>query len=279
MATTAVTADTTISASGSAIRVRGGQSTPEWFASWFDSPHYHALYAHRDEHEAAAFIDALVRRLQPAPGARALDLGCGAGRHARRLANAGLDVTGLDLSASSIARAQRGAGPRLRFGRHDMRKPFGRGAFDYVFNLFTSFGYFETELEHVTVLKNVARALEPGGWFVLDYLNVANSDRRLKAFDMRETEDATFHIARWTDARCVFKRIRVEDRRSGQVLEHVERVARFGVDDFARMFHAAGLRLCQLYGDYSLNPYGEAESPRLILLAVKPGEDASGGRG
>jgi SAM-dependent methyltransferase len=254
-------------------------TTHEWFASWFDSAHYHALYAHRDEHEAAAFIDALVRRLQPAPGARALDLGCGAGRHARRLANAGLDVTGLDLSAASVARAQRRAGPYLRFRRHDMREPVGRGVFDYVFNLFTSFGYFETVHEHVTVLHNVSQALAAGGWFVLDYLNVADSDRRRKAFETRETDDATFRIARWTDERCFFKRIRVEDRRTGQVFEHVERVARFGVDDFARMFDAAGLRLCQLYGDYSLNPYVEADSPRLILLAIKPGEGASGGRG
>jgi hypothetical protein len=32
------------------------QSQPEWFASWFDSEHYHNLYSHRDDHEAAAFI-------------------------------------------------------------------------------------------------------------------------------------------------------------------------------------------------------------------------------
>ena len=58
----------------------------EWFASWFDSPHYHRLYAHRNVAEAAGFIDALVDRLRPRAGARMLDLGCGAGRHAIHLA-------------------------------------------------------------------------------------------------------------------------------------------------------------------------------------------------
>jgi 2-polyprenyl-3-methyl-5-hydroxy-6-metoxy-1,4-benzoquinol methylase len=75
----------------------------EWFASWFDSEHYHRLYAHRDEREASRFIDRLIARLRPATGADVLDLGCGSGRHATRLASHGLRVTGLDLSAESLA--------------------------------------------------------------------------------------------------------------------------------------------------------------------------------
>ena len=55
-----------------------------WFASWFDSVHYHKLYANRDAAEAAAFVDALLARLAPLRGSRMLDLGCGTGRHARR---------------------------------------------------------------------------------------------------------------------------------------------------------------------------------------------------
>ena len=64
----------------------------EWFAGWFDSVHYHKLYAHRDDAEAARFLDALTTRLRPGSGARALDLGCGAGRHSRYLASKGLRV-------------------------------------------------------------------------------------------------------------------------------------------------------------------------------------------
>ena len=33
---------------------------PDWFASWFDSAHYHRLYAHRDQAEARAFVDRFV---------------------------------------------------------------------------------------------------------------------------------------------------------------------------------------------------------------------------
>src|SRR5215510_15203422 len=87
----------------------------QWFESWFDSPYYHKLYAHRDRAEAAAFVDALVRELRPDPGSTMLDLGCGTGRHARRLAARGFTVTGLDLSERSLRHARRFARPRLRF--------------------------------------------------------------------------------------------------------------------------------------------------------------------
>ena len=50
-------------------RIALAQSEPEWFISWFDSPHYHRLYAHRDEIEAVAFVDRLIRRLEPRDGA------------------------------------------------------------------------------------------------------------------------------------------------------------------------------------------------------------------
>jgi len=80
----------------------------EWFASWFDSEHYHEVYAHRDENEAADFITRLITLLQPAGGSSILDLGCGSGSHSRYLAAMGFDVTGLDLSAGSINLAKRG---------------------------------------------------------------------------------------------------------------------------------------------------------------------------
>ena len=79
----------------------------EWFASWFDSPRYHRLYAHRDETEAARFVDRLLTRISPRPGARVLDLGCGAGRHSAYLASKGLRATGLDLAAGSIREAKK----------------------------------------------------------------------------------------------------------------------------------------------------------------------------
>jgi SAM-dependent methyltransferase len=242
---------------------------PEWFASWFDSEHYHRLYAHRDDREAGPFIDRLIARLRPAVGADVLDLGCGSGRHARRLASHGFRVTGLDLSTESLAlarqRARADATSRasLRFVRQDMRQPFGDDAFDHVFSLFTSFGYFEDPSDHLTVVRNMAASLRPGGWLVLDYLSVRDAERRL----LRSPEETiardgvTYRITRWSDSDAIYKRIAIEG------VEHVERVAKLTLEDFRFLFALNGLRVEEIYGDYQLSPFDAESSPRLILLA------------
>lgn len=237
-----------------------------WFASWFDSPDYHKLYAYRSDAEAAGFIDALIGRLQPEEHASILDLGCGAGRHAIHLASKGFCVTGLDLAAASIRLARRSERPGLRFARHDMRVPFGRDAFDYVFNMFTSFGYFEDADEHRLVVRNIARALHAGGRLVLDYLNVPYAEVRLMRSETRTIDGATYRLTRWSDSTHFHKRIRIE--RDGQPAgEHVERVAKFTYVDFDEMFARYGLAIEAVYGDYALRPYELQTSPRLILIA------------
>src|SRR5688500_7812392 len=121
---------------------------PSWFGKWFDSSFYHQLYANRDENEAKAFIDELLLELQPVEAASMLDLGCGSGRHARYLAAQGFNVTGIDLASSSIRTAKQFKMENLQFYRHDMRVPFGYDRYDFVFNFFTSFGYFKEEREN-----------------------------------------------------------------------------------------------------------------------------------
>ena len=251
-----------------ATRRIGIQETqqPEWFASWFDSPHYHRLYAHHDHAEAARFVDALVNRLRPANGAKALDLGCGAGRHARQLASHGMNVTGLDLSEASIRTARAFEHRRLRFACHDMRCPFGQDVFDYVFNLFTSFGYFDDPAEHLVVVGNMAQSLKAGGRLVLDYLNVEYAEAREIRHETVVRDTSTYDISRWNDARHFFKQIVVNGQSAGR-LQHVERVAKFSRRDFELMFTLYGMSVEDVFGDYQLSPYDQGASPRLILIA------------
>lgn len=241
----------------------------EWFAAWFDSEHYHRLYAHRDDAEANALVDRLAVALRIPSRASVLDLGCGSGRHARRLAALGFEVTGIDLSAESIGRAQARSVPRARFVRQDMRVPFGECRFDYVFNLFTSFGYFADPTDHLTVVRNIATALRVGGCLVLDYLNVGYAAARLVGSDRQERDGVVYQVTRWSDRSHICKRIVVQPRDGEAAIEHVERVARLSLVDFRLLFALCGLTLEAAYGSYDLAPFDERTSPRLILVARK----------
>jgi len=255
------------SISTAAIPNHGINNSQAWFKQWFDSSFYHQLYANRDEQEAALFIDELVNELQPAANSRMLDLGCGNGRHSKYLASKGFDVTGLDLAASSIRQAKKWETGKLHFYRHDMRVPFGRNAFDHVFNFFTSFGYFDDPSQDRKVVTNIYSALKPGGVLVMDYINSVHAEKKLVPAEKKEIDGIIYHITRWTTDTHFFKKIRIETM--GEPVEHIERVKKFSVDDFKNLFAHCGLQFEKLCGDYYLNEYDIQTSPRLILIATK----------
>lgn len=248
------------------------QAQSDWFASWLDSEHYHKLYAHRDDRDAADFISRLITWLQPAGGSSILDLGCGSGRHSRYLASMGFDVTGLDLSAQSMSLARQSKRSNLHFDRQDMRQPFGSDAFHYVFNLFTSFGYFEDPAQDLTVIQNIANSLKGGGHLVLDYMNVVHVQSHLKAEEAIERDGVIYSLSRWADAKYIFKRIAImDDGRETEAtrLEYTERVAKLMLEDFRFMFDLCGLVIEAIFGDYRLSPFSLQTSPRLIVVARK----------
>ena len=248
------------------------QPQPQWFASWFDSEHYSKVYAHRNDHEAAEFISRLIAWLEPTICSSMLDVGCGSGRHSRYLASMGFDVTGLDLSAESIKRARQSERSNLRFRRQDMRLPFGADAFHYVFNLFTSFGYFEHPAENLTVIQNVARSLKPGGQLILDYMNLIQAEARLRVHEVIERDGIAYGLSRWADANYIFKRIAIingGNQAEATRIEYVERVAKFMLEDFRFMFELCGLTIESIFGDYRLCPFDPQASPRLIMVARK----------
>jgi SAM-dependent methyltransferase len=239
----------------------------EWFSTWFDSPYYHLLYQDRNYAEAQAFITALLQRLQPKPTARLLDLACGKGRHAIYLSQQGYDVTGIDLSPESIAHASEAEHQHLRFFVHDMRQPLP-GEFDFIFNLFTSFGYFKEEAENVVALRNAAAALKPGGKMVIDFLNTERTVRDLVAKETKEIGGTAFLIQRHLHHDFIVKDIWFQDE-TGQERHFQEWVRALSRERFEEYFRMAGLRLVEVLGDYHLAPFEEATSPRMIFVLKK----------
>lgn len=241
----------------------------EWYKDWFNSTFYHKLYFDRDEKEAEAFMQRLIKHLQPATGCRMVDIACGKGRHSKFLAVQGFDVTGIDISPDSIQFAQQFASENLHFFVHDMRLLFWINYFDYAFNLFTSFGYFSTRREHDDAMRTIATSLKPSGKVVIDYLNVHYVEDRLVHNEVKEIEGTTYEIHRWHTDTHFYKRITITDPALSKPLFHEEKVAKFSLGDFTDMLSFQGLQVTEVFGDYELKPYDIRKTPRLILIAQK----------
>ena len=239
-----------------------------WFKDWFNTSYYHTLYGQRDENEAKLFINNLLSFLNPQDGAKFLDLACGKGRHSYDLSVHGFDVCGLDLSIESITEAQKLANEKLRFDVHDMRKPYKLEYFDYVCNLFTSFGYFDSQEDNLLTLSAVYQELKPNGVFVQDFFNANKVQKNLLPFELKSIDGIDFEINKEIKDKRVIKTIRFSDQ--NEQFEYQEKVSLFDLEDFKNMYKESGLDLLHCFGDYQLNSFDPETSDRLILIAHKP---------
>lgn len=142
----------------------------------------------RDRRETSRILEVLGLPV----GARVLDAACGQGRHAHLLAEAGLDVEGVDYSEDLLARARaRGTGPALRYTRADIRRlPAEWTAdFDAVVSLATSFGFFRDPRDDVAALAEFARVLAPHGTLLWHGANRDGVVARFLARDWWTTSD------------------------------------------------------------------------------------------
>ncbi|MFI5235738.1 MAG: class I SAM-dependent methyltransferase [Gemmatimonadales bacterium] len=236
----------------------------EWFEEWFGEEYLH-LYPHRDDADAERLVGLLVRALPWRPGWRVLDFGCGAGRHARALSAAGARPIGLDLSMSLLLRAREVAAVPLV--RADLRSPpIRRRSVDLAANLFTSFGYFDSDEEHARALGEMVSTVRPGGWFVLDFLE---ADTVLASLGPGGTTRAneramSFERSISPDGRYVIKTIHTDEGRT-----FVERVRLFRPGELQRLLAAAGVTVTHHFGDYAGGP-PRPGAPRVILMGRCP---------
>lgn len=239
----------------------------EWFAEWFDSPYYHVLYNNRDEEEATFFIDNLIEYLKPNSGSVMLDLACGRGRHAVHLHKKGFEVVAVDLAPSNIEFANQSAAEGLQFMVHDMRNLLSSNTFDYVFNLFTSFGYFDHMHENLKTVKNMAASLKSGGRLILDFMNVNTIKPTNTGTESKHYDGFTFNIQRRIEADQVVKQIEVVKDNDSHLYE--ERVKLLNKSDFESFFFASGLTVESVFGGYDLSLFDPEISDRLIFIAKK----------
>jgi SAM-dependent methyltransferase len=223
------------------------------------------LTAERSDADA----DLVTHLLALEPDMAVLDVACGHGRIANRLAARGCAVTALDRSARFLDLARTEAAERgvsVEYVQGDMRSLPWRDRFDGALSWFTSWGYFHDE-ENRQALSGMQTALKPGGRLALEHLNRDNLMRRFEPSSVTE-RDGDYMVNRH---RFDVVTGRLHDER---IVVRANRVRRFSF--FVRLPSYTELRDWLLTAGFAdVRAYGDdgtpltLESRRMIAVATK----------
>ena len=239
----------------------------DWFINWFNSKYYHILYKSRNKNEASDFIKTIISTLSLKSNNTVLDLGCGNGRHAISLSNHFKLVHGIDISSENISIANNHKKENLKFFISDMRNFDTNTKYDYIFNLFTSFGYFKKNEDNIKVLNSCHHHLNKDGLLFIDFLNSEHIKRTINGLkESKYISGIRFNIHKDIIDDYVVKKIDIKDGEENYNFH--EKVQLFKIEDFKKMFEITGFEIISIYGDYQMNPY-DLNSSRLILSAKK----------
>jgi len=241
-------------------------SDKNWYEKWFSNKYYLEIYSHRDEKEARDIINLIQRYIPLVTNAKVLDVCCGAGRHSIELARRGYNVSGFDLSPYLISQARESLSSAketnltVEFMIKDMKDFSFGNVFDMAINVFTSFGYFETDEENFKVFENVRESLKPGGYFVFDFINPDN----LRKAIVGESEDVYDGVKiiqkRYIENNFVYKDIFIGEEK------YTERLRLYNLEDIYSVFKTIGFNVVKVFGDYYGNAFDRENSKRMVYI-------------
>ena len=241
-----------------------------WWQKFFDE-HYLKVYEELEKRTSRE-VESIVKMMDLKPKANILDLCCGYGRHSIELAQRGFKVTGYDLSDFFLQKAKKDSaalGLKIEFKKGDMRRLPFEDRFDAVVNIFTSFGFFDTEKDDLKVLKGVCKALRKKGLFLLDLINREQQIRNFQRRRWRPERDFTMLEDNFFD---LFTS-RLETTRTllfqnGKRREYSISLRLYSFAEILNLLKKAGFVLESVYGDFDFTEYS-LDSPRMILISRK----------
>jgi 2-polyprenyl-3-methyl-5-hydroxy-6-metoxy-1,4-benzoquinol methylase len=240
------------------------------FEATFDVDDY--LYFYEDNltsERTESEVEFIVREMGMDYPMDVLDLACGFGRHANSMAALGHRVTGIDLTQGflEIALNQAAAmGVQVDYRLGDMRTLSDQASYDRIVSFFTAFGYYSDQ-ENQQILCNIARALRPGGLFLLDIQNRDRLIKMLMPFIVTEKE-GNLMIDRQTydpiSGRLYNRRVVI---RNGIRRDKPFFVRLYSVPEICESLRQAGLQVVKILGGLDDSPF-TVESRRMIVIAT-----------
>jgi SAM-dependent methyltransferase len=247
--------------------------TTEWPVAFFDEDYLRIYRPQLTEERTRVETDFIESTLALGQGAAVMDLACGIGRHAIGMARRGYRVTGVDFSSRYLeiaaAEATR-AEVTVAWVAEDMRALEYDAGFDGAYSYFTSFGYF-SDTENDDVLARIARALRPGGRFLLDMMNrdwlLTHPQQR--TWNQRDDgallmEEISLELL---TSRVISRQMLIHPHGGIQATKEFNLRA-YTCAELSAMMRRHELHVRQVWGGADRSEYS-TESRRLILLAQK----------
>lgn len=221
---------------------------------------------------AALEIERALALAAVPPGARVLEIPCGVGRHTVELARRGMHVVAVDRTATYLDQARRRlaeAGQTAEVVLGDMRTFTRPGAFDAIFNIFTSFGYFEDEHENLAAARCFCDSLRPGGRLVMELTCKEALARRYQRRIWHELADGSLLLeeavpsADWSMMRTTWR-----IWRDGRWRTTGFQLKLYSAAELAALLRQAGFASIDVFGGLDGSPF-DATAQRLAVVAHK----------
>lgn len=241
-----------------------------WYDEWFNTAEYLEVYKHRNESDAEKHINFILSKIELKPNAKILDMACGAGRHSILLAKKGFDVAGVDLSENLLNEAIKNSaseGLNIKFIKSDIRDFKSNDTYDLILNLFTSFGYFESDDENYRVFYKAFEMLNASGIFVLDFFNKHFLLRNLIPLSEEIKNGKKIVQKRFVRQGRVEKIIEITF--NGHTKTFRESVKLYSAEQLKNKLLDIGFEIVHTFGDFDGNDFNQDFSERFIVFCRK----------
>lgn len=253
---------------------------------WND-PAFSARMLHEhlsQDHDAAsrrfttidAHVDWIHRHILGGKLARVLDLGCGPGLYAQRLARMGHTCVGVDFSPASIvyAKAQaEGTGLPLTYIEGDVRAVEYGAGYDLAMFIFGEFNVFSAA-DASNILRKAHQALNPGGWLLLEPHTFATVESLGKVANSWYTTSSGLFLERphfcltenfWDADRAIAtERYFVIDAATGEVTRYASSMQAYTDEQYRALLMTCGYHDVRFY----LSLKGDVVEPGSGLCAI-----------
>lgn len=242
----------------------------EWYKDWFNSEEYLTVYKHRNDQDADKLLKLIFNNVDIPKKSNVLDAACGAGRHSIQLAKNGFNVTGFDLSDTLLKIAKINAVKQkadINFINSDIRNFYSKTNFSLIVNLFTSFGYFDSDDENFKFFENAFSMLLEGGYLVFDYFNSNYLMSNLVPISQKQIGDLNITEKRTINNNRVKKEIII--KKNSLTKSFIESVKLYDFSTILSKFEEIGYKNFKIFGDFEGDSFNELNSDRLIIICQK----------